>query len=121
MQAGTIKVADRVHDASSVLPEYWVRTDAWYNFTSNVRGLSHVLATVVEDPFGPQPWGGTLDAISGGTMGEDHPISWCKDWRGGRSFYTGLGNTAAAFDATLPQPPGRSDHLGRGQVRSGLQ
>ena len=32
-QSATIKVADRVHDASKNLPEYWNRTDAWYNFT----------------------------------------------------------------------------------------
>src|ERR671923_2691738 len=101
-QNGTIKVADRVHDASKDLPEYWTRTDAWYNFTSNVRGQSHVLATVVElvdsrGAFALQPWGGTLPGITGGTMGADHPVMWCKDYRGGRSFYTALGNTAASF------------------------
>jgi cytochrome c len=97
VQPGTIKVADRVHDASKDLPEYWTRTDAWYNFQSNVRGKSHVLATVIEDTFARQPWGGTLTGITGGTMGADHPVTWCKDWQGGRSFYTALGNTAASF------------------------
>ncbi len=81
----TVKVADRGHDASKQLPEYWVRSDRWYNFTSNVRGLSHVLATVDEKTY------------SGGTMGFDHPIAWCKDYQGGRSFYTGGGGTAEAF------------------------
>ena len=98
VQSATIKVADRVHDASKNLPEYWNRTDAWYNFTANVRGVSHVLATVVEDPFGPQPQGQVLDGIAGGTMGADHPVVWCKDYKGGRSFYTALGNTAGSFD-----------------------
>jgi hypothetical protein len=28
-------------------------------------------------------------------------VSFCKDYQGGRSFYTALGNTAAAFDAGL--------------------
>jgi PKD repeat protein/glucose/arabinose dehydrogenase len=101
VQSATVKVYDRVHDATKDLPEYWDRTDAWYNFAANVRGVSHVLDTVVEDPFGPQPQGNTLDGISGGTMGADHPISWCKDYKGGRSFYTGLGNTAASFDGGL--------------------
>jgi cytochrome c len=100
VQQGTIKVADRVHDASKNLPEYWTRSDAWYNFKSNVRGQSHVLATVVEDPFEAQPQGGAVTGISGGTMGADHPVTWCKDWRGGRSFYTALGNTAAGFSET---------------------
>ncbi|MFC7495978.1 MULTISPECIES: ThuA domain-containing protein [unclassified Nocardioides] len=102
VQPGTIKVADRTHDASKSLPEYWTRTDAWYSFDTNVRGKSHVLATVVEhvDDLGSfeiQPWGGRLEGIEGATMGADHPVTWCKDWRGGRSFYTGLGNTAASF------------------------
>ena len=33
-------------------------------------------------------------------MGFDHPVSWCKDWKGGRSFYTAMGNTAASFNET---------------------
>jgi PKD repeat protein len=101
VQAATVKVADRVHDATKDLPEYWTRTDAWYNFTTNVRGVSHVLDTVVEAPFGPQPSGQTLGGITGGTMGSDHPVSWCKDYKGGRSFYTDLGNTADSFDSGL--------------------
>src|SRR3954451_3167319 len=101
VQNATVKVADRGHDASKALPEYWDRTDNFYNFTSNVRGLSHVLDTVVEDPFEPQPQGNTLKGITGGTMGADHPVSFCKDYQGGRSFYTSLGNTVDSYDATL--------------------
>jgi cytochrome c len=81
----TVKVADRVHPATASLPEYWRTNDAYYNFTGNVRGVSHVLATVDETTY------------TGGTMGYDHPIMWCKDYKGGRSFYTGLGETAADF------------------------
>ena len=83
--AATLKVADRVHLASKGLPEYWQRTDRWYNFTSNVRGFSHVLATVDENTY------------TGGTNGFDHPIAWCKDYQGGRSFYTGGGGTPGSF------------------------
>src|SRR5919108_4679366 len=81
----TIKVADRVHDASRTLPERWVRSDRFYNFDSNVRGRFHVLATVDETTY------------TGGTMGFDHPYAWCKDTQGGRAFYTGGGDTAASF------------------------
>src|SRR4051795_5174931 len=101
VQTGTVKVADRVHDATKSLPEYWDRTDNFYNFTSNVRGLSHVLATVVEDPFQAQPGGNTLKGITGGTMGADHPVSFCKDDQGGRAFYTTLGNTVGSYDADM--------------------
>ena len=96
-QSATIKVADRVHEASADLPEYWEHSDVYYNFTSNVRGLSHVLATVVEKPFEPQPAGNTLNGISAGTMGADHPVLWCKDYQGGRSFYSALGTAQSAF------------------------
>ena len=81
----TLKVADRVHEASEDLPEYWRRTDQWYNFTDNVRGFSHVLATIDETTY------------AGGTDGFDHPIAWCKDYRGGRSFYTAGGDTPSTF------------------------
>jgi Trehalose utilisation len=66
--SATTKVADRVHIASKGLPEYWTRTDRWYNFTSNVRGFSHVLATVDENTYNP-----------GEAFDSDHPIAWCKD------------------------------------------
>src|SRR4051794_23113501 len=65
-QTATVKVFDRVHDATKTLPEYWDRTENFYNFSTNVRGVSHVLATVVEQPFEAQPQGNTLKGISGG-------------------------------------------------------
>src|SRR3954447_16799397 len=101
VQTGTVKVFDRVHDATKTLPEYWDRTDNFYNYTVNVRGASHILSSVVEDPFEPQPGGNTLKGITGGTMGANHPVSFCKDYLGGRSFYTTLGNTPESFDADM--------------------
>ena len=77
----TIKVADRGHEASKTLPEYWQHSDRYYNFKENVRGLSHVLATVDETTYA----GGTMKALA------DHPVAWCKDFQGGRSFYTNVG------------------------------
>ncbi|MFF3856563.1 ThuA domain-containing protein [Micromonospora sp. NPDC002575] len=84
----TVTVADRVHPASATLPERWRHTDRWYNYAANVRGVSHVLATVDEKTY------------TGGSMGYDHPVTWCKDYQGGRSFYTGLGATPASFRST---------------------
>ena len=80
----TIKVADRGHVASRSLPLYWLHTDAYPNFDANVRGYAHVLATVDEQSY------------SGGSMGVDHPIAWCKNYKGGRSFYTGISSFADA-------------------------
>ena len=70
-----------MHEATKSLPEYWTRSDRFYNFKANVRGLSHVLATVDESTYS----GGTMKALA------DHPVAWCKDFDGGRSFYTNVG------------------------------
>ena len=77
----TIKVADRGHEASKTLPEYWTRSDRFYNFKANVRGFAHVLATVDEKTY----TGGKMKDLA------DHPVAWCKDFQGGRSFYTNVG------------------------------
>jgi PKD repeat protein/glucose/arabinose dehydrogenase len=92
-QQATVKVADRGHSAGGkALPEYWTHTDRWYNFAANVRGLSHVIATVDENTF----TGGNTMALAT-PLTNDHPVVWCKDYQGGRSFYTAGGNTAASF------------------------
>jgi PKD repeat protein/glucose/arabinose dehydrogenase len=93
-QRATVEVADPVHPAGAPLPEYWRVTDRWYDYTGNVRGVSHVLATVDEETY------------DGGTMGFDHPIAWCKDYQGGRSFYTGRGGTRDGY-----REQGLSRHL----------
>ena len=41
----------------------------------------------------------SLDELSyeGGAMGADHPIAWCQDVDGGRSWYTAMGHTAETY------------------------
>jgi cytochrome c len=85
IQQATIKVADRIHPATKHLPDRWTRTDEWYDYRTNPRGNVHVLATLDETSY------------QGATMGFDHPITWCQDFAGGRSFYTGLGHTKESY------------------------
>ena len=82
-------------------------TDSFYNTTSEVRGLQHVLATVDEDTYEEQ------DATP--TRSDDHPMMWCQDLEGGRAFYTGVGHNAATFaNANVrPEPRGRHQVGGR--------
>ena len=47
----------------------------------------HTIAQVEEKTYNP----GT------GANGPFHPISWCRDYDGGRSFYTGMGRTEASY------------------------
>lgn len=80
-----IRVADRVHPATSSLPRRWRRRDEWYNFDHNPRSHVHVLASIDERSY------------VGGRMRGDHPISWCQVYSGGRAFYTALGHTAESY------------------------
>lgn len=81
-----VHVTDAAHPSTAHLDRRWTRTDEWYNFQSNPRGDVHVLMTLDEDTY------------AGGTMGTDHPIAWCHDYDGGRSWYTAGGHTSAAFE-----------------------
>ncbi|MDG4828953.1 ThuA domain-containing protein [Solwaraspora sp. WMMD1047] len=82
---GVIDVPDRYHPSTEPISRELTLTESYPNFTSNVRGTAHVLATV------------DTQSVTGSTMGFDHPVSWCRDYQGGRSWYTGLGATPDTF------------------------
>ncbi|MFF9340254.1 ThuA domain-containing protein [Streptomyces sp. NPDC014773] len=85
IQSATVEVEDRAHDATAHLGGAWQRTDEWYNYRTNPRTTAHVLASLDESSY------------SGGNMAGDHPIAWCKDYQGGRAFYTGGGHTDESY------------------------
>jgi type 1 glutamine amidotransferase len=85
IQQVTERVENRAHAATAHLDPTWVRTDELYNYRTNVRPSARVLATLDESSY------------SGGTMGADHPHTWCKTMQGGRAFYTGNGHTQASY------------------------
>jgi uncharacterized protein len=85
IQTATVRVADATHPATAGLPAAWSRSDEWYNYRTNPRAQVHVLTTLDESTY------------SGGTMGSDHPNTWCRAYDGGRSFYTGMGHTQASY------------------------
>ena len=81
----------------------WPRVDEWYNYRSpdyqdpnvpdgdySVRDSGvHVLLTLDEATYGEED--------GNDPVADDHPISWCQRYDGGRSWYTGMGHTAASF------------------------
>ena len=89
IQRATVHIANPDHPSMKGLPALWERTDEWYNFRSNPRGAVQILATLDEATY------------SGGTMGADHPISWCQTIDGGRSWYTAMGHTKESYDEPL--------------------
>ncbi len=77
-------VKDKSHPSTQQLPATWEHTDEWYNF-KNVSKDTKVLMTVDESSY------------KGGSMGNDHPISWYHNYDGGRAFYTELGHTEESY------------------------
>lgn len=84
IQQATVRVETPANASTAHLPANWVRTDEWYNYQTNPRSSARVLLNLNEATY------------SGGTMG-DHPITWCKNYGGGRAWYTGLGHTEASY------------------------
>lgn len=89
IQQANIEVVDRFHPSTAALRELWTRTDEWYNFRTNPRGQVHILAMLDETSY------------TGGDMKFDHPISWCQNFDGGRSWYTAMGHTRATYTEPL--------------------
>ena len=88
IQEATLNVLQKSHLSTKMLPENWTRTDEWYNFKDIQPGD-------VEKTFAD------ISSYDGGTNGENHPISWCKEFDGGRAFYTALGHTTESFEEEL--------------------
>ncbi|MEO3814266.1 ThuA domain-containing protein [Sphaerisporangium sp. B11E5] len=85
IQQVTSRTENRAHPATAHLGQTWTRTDELYNYQTNPRSTARVLATLDESTY------------SGGSMGGDHPITWCKTIDSGRSFYTGFGHTQSSY------------------------
>ncbi|MEV0961552.1 ThuA domain-containing protein [Streptomyces sp. NPDC049910] len=90
VQRAVVEVGDRQHPATKNLPLNWKRPDKWFNWEANPSGSVHTVARVREGSYQPGQ----------GAHGWDHPVSWCRDYDGGRSFYTGMGGTVDSFSET---------------------
>lgn len=85
-QTATLKIEDTSNASTEHLAgDTWSRFDEWYNFTGLQRDKIHVLLSLNESTY------------TGGSMGNDHPISWCRETDTIRSWYTGLGHTEASY------------------------
>ncbi len=99
---------DRVHPATAGLPLELTRSDVWYQWQTRPTGQVHTVARY----HAPGAPAGDGTAV-GGT---DWPISWCRDFQGGRSFYTGMGRTAGSY----AEPSFQAHLLGAIQWSAGL-
>ncbi|MCF6377348.1 ThuA domain-containing protein [Nocardioides KLBMP 9356] len=90
-QQATMRVESPTHPSTVMLPKAWSRFDEWYNFTANPRPDVHVLLTLDESTYNP----------GSGRMGADHPIAWCHNFEGGRSWYEGAGHVESSYTDPL--------------------
>lgn len=82
-----VNILDRNHPATASLPITLTRSDRWENWDPNPIGTVHTVAQVEERHYNAGP----------GANGPFHPVSWCRDYDGGRSFYTGMGHTEGSY------------------------
>lgn len=89
VQSAVVEVVDAEHPSTRHLPAAHSRVDEWYNFDRVPEEKVDILLTL------------DVESYEGSTMGSTHPIAWCSEVGRGRSFYTGFGHTAEAFDEPL--------------------
>jgi type 1 glutamine amidotransferase len=89
VQTATVTVEDRDHDATAHLDSHWTLTDEWFNFAAQPPASARILLSIDERRY------------HGGTMGSVHPLAWCREFDGGRTFYTALGHRDEAYEDPL--------------------
>jgi len=89
IQDADIRVENRQHPTTKMLPETWRRRDEWYDYKTSPRGKATVLASLNPKSY------------QGSKMPGDHPIIWCREVGRGRAWYTGLGHTDESYSEPL--------------------
>jgi type 1 glutamine amidotransferase len=88
VQDAKLNIIDPKNKIVKGLPQPWPHKDEWYNFKSFNTSVN-VLIKVDETSY------------QGGTMKNDHPISWYHNFEGGKVFYTALGHTKECYTDPL--------------------
>lgn len=88
VQPAVIRVEDRSHPSTEMLPEEWEKVDEWYNYSDFNEDVNVLMKL-------------DTDSYDGSEMPGDHPIAWYHEYEGGRAFYTGLGHTEESYSQPL--------------------
>lgn len=73
-------------------------TADWTNHDKSVTGLSGVRVLLRVDEKSYDPVRDAFKTRGGKPMGIDHPVSWIREFEGGRFFYTELGHEVKSLD-----------------------
>ena len=109
----TVHIEDANEPSTTGITTPWARVDEWYNFQPPTNPVVNgggndysprdsgvkVLATVDESTYAED---------DGNATDDDHPVTWCTNFDGGRAWYTALGHTQASFS----EAPFRAHLLG---------
>lgn len=90
IQTADILLANASHPSTRFFPCRWSIRDEWYNFQTNPADneATTVLLWLDESTY------------TGGTMGDQHPIAWAREYDGGRSWYTAAGHRSELYTDT---------------------
>jgi type 1 glutamine amidotransferase len=91
-------------------PEFWVEEE-WLCYDRSVTGIPGVKVLLRLDESTYEPVRKKFDTLGGKPMGKDHPAAWCREFEGGRFFYSALGHDTRAL----------STEFGRRHLLGGLQ
>ena len=135
-----VEFLDRVHPATRDLAALVKgRADNYYQWTANPTGNVHTVARVrfnsipVNPKVGQDPATITRESVTNDAVTRftgdantiqpqgERALSWCRDLQQGRSFYTGMGQTVAAYDATLNKHLASAVQWAAGMVRGGCK
>ncbi|MES2478837.1 MAG: ThuA domain-containing protein [Bacteroidota bacterium] len=76
------------HPSVQGMPEQWLHVDEWYNFSS-LASDNHTVLTVDENSY------------IGGSHGAHHPVSWYREFEGGKIFYTAMGHNKESYQEPI--------------------
>ncbi len=94
VQTGVIKVEDENFPGMDRFAPKFIFTEEWYEFDAPRTDDLQYLLSVDEKTYKPDAnWG----VKEGDGMGDFHPVSWYKEYEGGRVFYTALGHMPATY------------------------
>jgi type 1 glutamine amidotransferase len=85
IQDAEVNVETPGHPTMKAWPAKFTRKDEWYDYKVSPRDKVTVLATL------------NTSSYQGSKMTGDHPIIWCREFDGGRSWYTGFGHTKETY------------------------
>jgi type 1 glutamine amidotransferase len=76
--------------------ERWIEEE-WLCYDRSVTGLPGVKVLMRVDESTFEPVRKKFVGAGGKPMGRDHPAAWCREFQGGRFFYTALGHDPRAI------------------------